>query len=291
VGEGRSNEFALLAVLFALAGEQAVAQERAGNDAQRGTFLEVIHAVDEDLLDEVWRVDQNDGAGTETDMANARDIGGAFFEHAKAVSENGLEDGLKVMEDCLHFFTISCKCFAERPRRKESQGLWDVLTKLDSSLWGVATGGVARSYNCRMDTRETFDRWHKGINPPIAQLIGFELTEYEKGRAVFSLEAGPRHANPMGTLHGGILCDVADAAMGTAVATTLQQGETFTTLELKINFLKPIWNAKLTAIGSVIRRGRVICLAECDVTDEKGSLVARASSTCMILAGEQAAGR
>jgi uncharacterized protein (TIGR00369 family) len=95
----------------------------------------------------------------------------------------------------------------------------------------------------------------------------------------------------MGTLHGGILCDVADAAMGTAVATTLEQGESFTTLELKINFLKPVWNAKLMATGKVVRRGRVICLAECDVTDEKGSLVARASSTCMILKGEHAAGR
>jgi uncharacterized protein (TIGR00369 family) len=142
-----------------------------------------------------------------------------------------------------------------------------------------------------MDTRDIFERWHKGIDPPIAQLVGFHLTDYEKGRAVFELEAGPQHANPMGTLHGGILCDVADAAMGTAVATTLEQGESFTTLELKINFLKPVWNAKLMATGKVVRRGRVICLAECDVTDEKGSLVARASSTCMILKGEHAAGR
>jgi uncharacterized protein (TIGR00369 family) len=104
-------------------------------------------------------------------------------------------------------------------------------------------------------------------------------------------ESGPQHANPMGTLHGGILCDVADAAMGTAVATTLNEGETLTTIELKINFLKPVWSAKLTATGKVVRRGRTICLVECDVTDEKGSLVARASSTCMILSGEMAAGR
>jgi uncharacterized protein (TIGR00369 family) len=142
-----------------------------------------------------------------------------------------------------------------------------------------------------MDTREIFERWHKGMEPPIAKLIGFELTEYVKGKTVFSFEAGPQHANPMGTLHGGILCDVADAAMGTAVATTLEEGESFTTLELKINFLKPVWNAHLTATGRVVRRGRTICLTECDVTDEKGSLVARASSTCMILRGEQAAGR
>jgi uncharacterized protein (TIGR00369 family) len=142
-----------------------------------------------------------------------------------------------------------------------------------------------------MDTRDIFDRWHKGIDPPIAKLVGFHLTGYTKGQAVFSFEAGPQHANPMGTLHGGILCDVADAAMGTAVATTLEEGETFTTLELKINFLKPIWNAKLTATGKIVRRGKTICLTECEVIDAKGSLVAKASSTCMILTGEKAQGR
>ena len=57
--------------------------------------------------------------------------------------------------------------------------------------------------------------------------------------------AGRQHANPMGTLHGGVLCDVADAAMGIAYASTLAEGETFATLELKINFLKPVWTAKL----------------------------------------------
>ena len=146
-------------------------------------------------------------------------------------------------------------------------------------------------YNCQMDMRDVFERWHQGNEPPIAKLVGFHMTAYEKGRAVFAFEAGPQHANPMGTLHGGILCDVADAAMGTAVATTLNEGESFTTLELKINFLKPIWNAKMTASGTVIRRGRTICLAECEVIDEKGSLVAKASSTCMILTGTQATGR
>jgi uncharacterized protein (TIGR00369 family) len=95
----------------------------------------------------------------------------------------------------------------------------------------------------------------------------------------------------MGTLHGGILCDVADAAMGIAYASTLEEDESFTTLELKINFLKPVWNSKLTAEGKVVKRGRTIGLTECDVTDEKGSLMARASSTCMTLRGKDAAGR
>jgi uncharacterized protein (TIGR00369 family) len=145
--------------------------------------------------------------------------------------------------------------------------------------------------NCEMDTRAIFDRWHGGEEPPVAKLLGFHLISFETGQALFEFEAGPQHANPMGTLHGGILCDVADAAMGTAFATTLEEGETFTTLELKINFLKPVWNSKLLATGKVVRRGRTISLVECDVLDEKRSLVARASSTCMVLRGEHASGR
>jgi uncharacterized protein (TIGR00369 family) len=127
--------------------------------------------------------------------------------------------------------------------------------------------------------------------PPIARLIGFTLAEVEPGRAVIALDADGRHANPMGTLHGGVLCDVADAAMGMAYAATLDEGETFTTLELKINFLKPVRTGRLVATGRVVKGGRSVGLVECDVVDDKERLVARASSTCMTLRGEQAVGR
>src|SRR5205807_4848671 len=127
--------------------------------------------------------------------------------------------------------------------------------------------------------------------PPIATLIGFTLREVEVGRAVVDFEADGRHANPMGTLHGGVLCDVADAAMGMAYASTLGEGETFTTIELKINFLKPVWQARLHAIGCVGTRGRTIGLVECDVLDTHEALVARATNTCMTLRGDQARGR
>jgi uncharacterized protein (TIGR00369 family) len=127
--------------------------------------------------------------------------------------------------------------------------------------------------------------------PPIADLIGFSLTDVEPGRAVVTLLAGPRHLNPMGTLHGGVLCDVADAAMGMAYAGTLDEGETFTTLELKINFLKPVRAGRLVATGRLVKGGHTVGLLECDVVDDKDRLVARASSTCMTLRGEQAAGR
>ena len=127
--------------------------------------------------------------------------------------------------------------------------------------------------------------------PPVAKLIGFELVALEAGQATFHLHADERHVNPMGTLHGGVLCDVADAAMGMAYASTLAGGESFTTLELKINFLKPVWKGRLVAIGKVLKGGRTIGLVECDVTDESDQLVAHATSTCMTLRGERAQGR
>ena len=127
--------------------------------------------------------------------------------------------------------------------------------------------------------------------PPVATLVGFTLVAADAGRAVIEFEADERHRNPMGTLHGGILCDVADAAMGMAYATTLAAGETFTTLELKTNFLRPVRAGKLVATGRVAQAGRTIGLVECDVRDDRDRLVARASSTCMTLRGEQAAGR
>jgi len=88
--------------------------------------------------------------------------------------------------------------------------------------------------------------------PPVARLIGFTLTFIAPGQAHIEFEAGAQHANPMGTLHGGILCDIADAAMGMAYASTL---------------------------------------VECDVLDTHEALVARATSTCMTLRGDQARGR
>lgn len=132
----------------------------------------------------------------------------------------------------------------------------------------------------------------RGDLPPVLKTIGgIQAISIEPGRAVFDFEASDRHHNPMGTLHGGILCDVADAAMGMAYAARLGEGESFTTLELKINFLKPIRRGRLRAEARIVRGGRTVGLVECDVMDSDGSLVARASSTCMTLRGEAAEGR
>jgi uncharacterized protein (TIGR00369 family) len=140
---------------------------------------------------------------------------------------------------------------------------------------------------------DLIDAMLRGVKPPppVAKLIGFKIISLASGQVIVELDADGRFANPMGTLHGGILCDIADAAMGLAYASTLDEGESFTTLELKINYLRPVWQARLRAVGKVVKRGKTIGLVECDVIDEQNNLVARASSTCMTLRGEMAQGR
>jgi uncharacterized protein (TIGR00369 family) len=127
--------------------------------------------------------------------------------------------------------------------------------------------------------------------PPIAELIGFVVEEIGDGRAVGSLQAGPQHANPMGTLHGGVLCDIADAAMGMAFASTLAPEESFTTTALSINFFRPVWESRLRAEARVINRGKTVGYLECEVTDQNGKQVAKANSTCFVLRGEHATER
>jgi uncharacterized protein (TIGR00369 family) len=121
--------------------------------------------------------------------------------------------------------------------------------------------------------------------PPIAELIGFVIEGIGDGRAVGSLQAGPQHANPMGTLHGGVLCDLADAAMGMAFASTLAPDESFTTMTLNINFFRPVWQSMLRAEARVTNRGKTVGYVECEVTDQDGKRIAKANSTCFILRG------
>jgi uncharacterized protein (TIGR00369 family) len=129
------------------------------------------------------------------------------------------------------------------------------------------------------------------IPPPVAELIGLEAVGIENGEAIMELEAGEQHSNPMGTLHGGILCDLADAAMGMAYFSQLEPGESFTTLELKINYLRPFWTGKLIAQGRVVHRGKTVGMTECEIVDDQGRLIAKATSTCLTLRGDAASGR
>ena len=129
------------------------------------------------------------------------------------------------------------------------------------------------------------------LPPPVAELLGIDLVSAGGGECTMRLEAGEQHSNPMGTIHGGVIGDVADAAMGMAYFSGLEPGESFTTLELKINFVRPFRHGRLLARGRVVHAGRTVGLMECDVVDADERLIAHATSTCMTLRGDAAAGR
>jgi uncharacterized protein (TIGR00369 family) len=127
---------------------------------------------------------------------------------------------------------------------------------------------------------------------PIMKTLGFSLIEVNEATASMEMEAKTElHSNPMGTIHGGVLCDIADAAIGTAHFTTLTEGESFASIDLQINFFRPVWNERLKAVAKPIHRGRTVSRYVCDITRMDGKLVAQVMSTIMTLRGEAAQGR
>jgi uncharacterized protein (TIGR00369 family) len=122
---------------------------------------------------------------------------------------------------------------------------------------------------------------------PVQELLGINIKAVDGGESLVEMEMSDSHANTMGTLHGGIYCALADTAMGLAFASVLGEGETLATLELKINYLKPVWSGRVLATGRVVKKGRLTGLVECDVMDANGGLVARASSTFMAIRDER----
>jgi len=120
--------------------------------------------------------------------------------------------------------------------------------------------------------------------PPIARLIGFGFVEVEEGRVVFECEPAEYHYNPIGSVHGGLACTLFDSAMGCAVHTELPAGVGYTTVELKVNFLRPITTAtgRLLCEGRAIHVGGRIATAEARLVDESGKLYGHATTTCMI---------
>jgi uncharacterized protein (TIGR00369 family) len=128
--------------------------------------------------------------------------------------------------------------------------------------------------------------------PAIAKTLSFRLVEVGHGTATMELVADTEiHANPMGTIHGGVLCDIADAAIGTAHATSLQEDESFTSIDLQINFFRPVWNGRIRAIAKPVNVGRQISRYVCDILRDDDKLVAQVTSTVMTLRGGQASGR
>lgn len=119
--------------------------------------------------------------------------------------------------------------------------------------------------------------------PPVAVTLGMKLLECSDGKATMAMTVGTGFHNPMGTLHGGVLISLADAAMGIALGSTLAEHETFTTLELKMNFLRPVISGRIVAEGNVVHRGATIALVEAVVRGDHGKVVARGTATQMIL--------
>lgn len=120
--------------------------------------------------------------------------------------------------------------------------------------------------------------------PSIGRLLGMRFDEVEHGRVVVSVDTRPDFANPLGTVHGGIAATLLDSAMGCAVHTTLAAGVGYTTLELKVNYIRAAHTngQTLTAEGTVIHTGRRTATAEGKVTDDRGKLIAHATTTCLI---------
>jgi uncharacterized protein (TIGR00369 family) len=128
--------------------------------------------------------------------------------------------------------------------------------------------------------------------PPIAKTLGFELVDVGPGTATLQMQARTDvHANPMGTIHGGVLCDVADATIGTAHSTTLLEGESFTSVDLQINFFRPVWNETIRSVARPVHSGKTVSRYVCDLTRGDGKLIAQVTSTVMTLRGGGAAGR
>jgi uncharacterized protein (TIGR00369 family) len=127
--------------------------------------------------------------------------------------------------------------------------------------------------------------------PPIAKLFDMRITEASEGRATMQMPVDGRYANVSGSLHGGTMCEMADAAMGTAFATTLEEGEGYTTVELKCNYLRPVWDTMLTASAWVVSRGKTLGLTECELRSSDNKLIAKLSSTLMVLRGDKLKGR
>jgi len=126
----------------------------------------------------------------------------------------------------------------------------------------------------------------------ISKTLGFRITEIDVGYAKVELDANAEiHGNQQGTVHGGMLCELADATIGTAHSTAILEGETFTSIDLKISFFRPVWKSVLTATAKQIQHGKTVTHYQCEILRDDGKAIALAMSTVMTLRGNSAHGR
>jgi uncharacterized protein (TIGR00369 family) len=126
----------------------------------------------------------------------------------------------------------------------------------------------------------------------ISKLLGFRITAIDVGYAQVELDADAAiHGNQQGTVHGGTLCELADATIGTAHSTAIAAGESFASIDLRISFFRPVWHSVLTATARQVQHGKTLTHYACEIVREDGKMVAHAMSTVMTLRGDIADGR
>jgi uncharacterized protein (TIGR00369 family) len=125
----------------------------------------------------------------------------------------------------------------------------------------------------------------KGRRPPMTELLDFRLVEADRGRVVFTAVPTQAHYNGMGVVHGGLAATLLDSALGCAINTKAPAGKTFTTLELKINFTRPLTEdvGPIRCEARVIHVGSRVATAEGRVVDRRGKLYAHATTTCILV--------
>jgi uncharacterized protein (TIGR00369 family) len=124
--------------------------------------------------------------------------------------------------------------------------------------------------------------------PPIALTLGMDIVELDEGRAVFAAEPSEYHYNPIGVVHGGLAATLIDSATGCAVQSTLEPGLLYTSLEVKVNFARPITRdtGRVLCEGTVVHRGRTVATAEARlVAEATGKLLAHGTATCLLMRG------
>ncbi|HSS60850.1 MAG TPA: PaaI family thioesterase [Candidatus Limnocylindrales bacterium] len=146
-----------------------------------------------------------------------------------------------------------------------------------AELSGKPTEGLASGVRNAARARALMEAQPQGW----MERLGAWIAEAEPGRVVLELIAGPEHRHGGGVVQGGVITQIADAAMGMSLATLQPDGMWNTTIELKINFLRPVVEGRLRAVGRVIEMRQTLLFSEADVLDDRERLVARASSTCM----------
>ena len=138
----------------------------------------------------------------------------------------------------------------------------------------------------RLSGSEFFDKMRRGeiSAPPFASLLGIEVFDAGEGRFVMTLEPQECHYNPMGCVHGGILATLLDSVMSAAVHTALPSGRGYITLEIKVNFLKPVYEhtGLIMAEGSVVSCGRQVATAEGKIINEREEVHATGTATCLV---------